>query len=322
MFRSRKKVLEALQTIRPGAGDYFVELGKKDKSTQSKQDISNQMGNMSKYIPLVKAFVKAAKKYPVYVGYDGEDLDDRSASYVPNIILLHEIADDSPLSFIIGYTHELTHMDQDRRNLLRAEDPAPPPEKFLDFLLHNLCLEAAALATEVTCIYYLSAHSRLRKKVPELAEFFYEYTEITEGRNELYGHVQNTMKDADVKDFNDLKPVWRAVFQAFFDPDSEFLATYLKDFCEQYLRRQAHNKEEKINPSQKTWGGIDNLRHITTLPGWGKMFESEGLDILDKTIRAAVLQRKNLDIIDLTRGRGQEPTTKDIENFMSLKRTP
>jgi hypothetical protein len=277
MDKSKDAVLSRVKDIRENALDYFIPIKRCNRNTEAKKEISNLTRTLFNRVPLVKSFVQAASNYPVYVGYDGLDLQQRTGSYMPNVIHLHQASDDDSLNFIQAYTHELTHMDQDRRGLLRIEDTPPESSQFVPFIVHNLCLEAAALATEVTCIYHLSEHSVLRKKIPEVSDYFNDYVTRSVGRDKLVGHVLVATENS--KSFDDLKPVWRSVFQAFFEPDSVFLKNYINDFCNKYHHKLDRALESDEPLTKKSYGSLKEIKQITTLPGWGSMFGKEGLDM-------------------------------------------
>lgn len=305
MIRNRKKVLQGLEGVRHDFRQHFIPLGAMDTATQSKKEISNLTATMRNHLPLVSAFEKAAAPYPVYVGYDGIHRAERAGSYYNNLILLHAAADESSLLFIMAYTHELTHMAQDRAGLLRADD-VPPPEKLVDFLAHNLCLEAAALATEVCSLYYLSNHSRLAQNNDEVREFYDDYVADTRGRTHLHGHVDEALRGRRIRSFDDMKPVWRKVFQAFFDPDSEFAKQYIHSFCESYLHRLKEAKDNGAALSKKSWGGLKDIKDIATLPGWGTLYDDEALPLLNHMVRASILQDRHVPLIDFTRRQAEK----------------
>jgi hypothetical protein len=212
--------------------------------------------------------------------------------------------------------HELTHMHQDRSGLLRA-DEVPPPAQFVDFLAHNLMLEAAALATEVSTIYYLAHHSRLKDDFEEVAELYDDYILQNGGRAKLHGAVLHSAQKARIKDFDGVKPVWKAVFQQFFAPDSAFMDNYVSDFCEKYL----HRLEGGAKPSRRKWGGDAELAAITTMPGWGPLFGAEAVEVLQATIRNALLQEKYLPLIDMTRNLAKRRAgqTNILQSLLQLK---
>lgn len=285
-----------MNNLRDEAQDFFIPIGTHDLSTPARKDISNLSKTLENHVPLVEEFVKAAAPYPVYVGYDGNDIPGRAGSYYNNLVLLHQDADDSSQKFILAYVHELTHMHQDRMGLLRM-DEVPPAAQLVDFLAHNLMLEAAALATEVSVIYYLAHHSRLKDDFDEIAELYDEYVSMNAGRDKLHGTVIYAAQKAKIKDFEDMKPVWKTVFQQFFAPDSPFMDNYVRDFCEKYM----HRLESEAKTSRRKWGRNEELTAITTMPGWGPLFGEEAVDILQTTIRNSLLQEKHLPLIDLTR---------------------
>jgi hypothetical protein len=315
MIRNKGQVEATVKSLRSDAQDYFIPLGGRDTSTESKKDISNLSQTLANHVPLVEAFVKAAAPYPVYVGYDGQDYPDRAGSYYRNLVLLHQAADESSEKFILAYIHELTHMHQDRKGLLRM-DEVPPPEQFLDFLAHNLMLEAAALATEVSCMYYLSRHSRLAEEFDEVEEMYDDYISQNQGRAALYCVVDEAAAKKKIKSFDDMKPVWKAVFQQFFAPDSVFMTNYVSDFCDKYMVRL----EEKAALSKKPWGGDKELAAITTMPGWGRLFGAEGVEILQGVIRGALLQDKFLPLIDMTRRTAERQHGVDNRLIQALLR--
>ena len=177
-------------------------------------------------------------------------------------------------------------------------DEVPPPNQFVDFLAHNLMLEAAALATEVSAIYFLAHHSRLKDEFDEIADLYDDYMSQNAGRAGLHGAVMQCAATNKIKKFDDMKPVWKTVFQQFFAPDSAFLNNYVRDFCEKYLQRL----DDSEKPSRKKWGGDPELKAITTMPGWGPLFGDEAVTVLQQTIRSALLQDKHLPLIDMTRG--------------------
>lgn len=305
-----------MDKMRDRAQDYFVPLGAHDITTPARKDISNLSKTLEHHLPLVAAFVKAAAPYPVYVGYDGNDLPGRAGSYYNNLVLLHQDADDSSQKFILAYVHELTHMHQDRMGLLRM-DEVPPPAQFVDFLAHNLMLEAAALATEASAIYYLARHSRLKDEFEEVAELYNDYVTQNAGRDRLHGAVVHSAQKAKIKDFDDIKPVWKTVFQQFFAPDSPFMDNYVSDFCEKYL----HRLETGVKASRRKWGGDAELAAITTMPGWGPLFGAEAVEVLQATIRNSLLQEKYLPLIDMTRNLAvrRAGQTNILQSLLQLK---
>lgn len=313
MIKNKKRVQEVMRDIRPAAADYFIPLGGMDMTTDAKREISNLTQTLSNHLPLVRDMVAGAAPYPVYVGYDGRDFADRAGTYYRNLVLLHQAADESSAKFILAYTHELTHMMQDRAGLLRADEVAKPQE-LVDFLAHNLMLEAAALATEVSCIYYLSKHSHLADDFEEIEELFDDYIAENTGRAALYGVVAQAAERHPVKDFADIKPIWRAVFQQFFAPDSAFLAHYIKDFCQSYINRI----QTDMPFAKKPWGRDADMAAITTLPGMGALFGAEGVEILQAQIRAAVLQDKFMPSIDMARSIAQRLRPQEPGNAMLI----
>jgi hypothetical protein len=307
MLANRDEVLKALHEIRPDAGDYYIPLGARDEGTQAKREISNQTETLYRRLPLIRSMVAAAKaaKWPFYVGYDGRDEGDgHFGVYKDNVISLHQDADDEPACFIQAYCHELTHLDQDRRGLLNQRLQPPGPDGLGNYLVHNLCLEAAAAATEAACLYYLSNHcGSLLKKVPEVEDFFPEYIERAEDGALIQDAIESALEEGgDIEDFHDMKRLWQALFLNFFHPDSKRMSYYVQRFCKDYAR-QAPGSD---NPSDASdWGGIEKLQLITTLPGWGPLFDPSSLPVLHRSIQSGIFQQKNAGMIDMARHIGE-----------------
>lgn len=304
MLKNREDVLKLRDSWRESAGEYFIPLGGRDTKTESKKDISNLTGTLYNHLPLVKAIVDAvaADGIPAYVGYDGQDAGTRNGTYTDNLILLHQEADDSSLAFIHAYSHELVHLDQDRRGLLREHAAVPPSNEMVNYLAHNLMLEAAAFATEAVSLYYISERSSLSEKDDEVADYFDEYAANLPSNMFMRELIEESLAGKRGNDFLSLKPAWQAAFQAFFDPDSEHVKNYLKQFSQVYLKNALEgNTEAKTKTSAGKWGGLDELKGITTMTGWGAMFPQAALPILLRTIRASIVQEKNLPMIDVVR---------------------
>ena len=300
MLKNRDDVLKLRDCWRQSAGDYFIPLGGRDTKTQAKKEISNLTGTLYNHLPLVQAIVDAAKadQIPVYVGYDGRDADTRNGTYTQNLILLHEEADESTLAFIHAYTHELVHLDQDRRDLLREGEAVPPSAGMVNYLAHNLMLEAAAFATEAVSLYYISERSELTEKDDDVQDFFDEYAAGLPANMFMRELIEESLTGKRGNDFLSLKPAWQAAFQAFFDPDSEHVKNYLKQFTQVYLK---HSLDGNTDQTGRTWGGVGELRDITTMTGWGKMFPQAALPVLLRSIRTSILQERNLPMIDVVR---------------------
>lgn len=310
MLYNRDEVLERVKGVRKKAGDYFIPLGAHDVSTQAKREISNLTGTLYNHLPLVKSIVEAAKDLPVYVGYDGESPDTRSGTYTNNLILLHDSADESSLSFMQAYTHELVHLDQDRRGLLRENERPPSPDHLVDYLAHNLMLEAAAFATEAVSLYYISNHSALNQIDDEVEGYFDEYESTLPGNGFLRFAIEDALAGKRVQNFYGMKPAWQAAFQSFFDPDSAHVANYLKQFTQVYLSKCSGASDDAANIPDNGWGGINELRAITTLPGLGPMFTQSAMPVVLRAIRASILQSKHLQTIDVVRGYAMQVTQR------------
>lgn len=299
MLINRDDVLKLRDQQRPKAKDYFIPLGGYDTKTQARKEISNLTMTLYNHLPLVQAMVDAAKDFPVYVGYDGKSPDTRNGTYTTNLILLHDAADESSLSFIQAYSHELVHLDQDRRGLLREHDPVPPPAQMVNYIAHNLMLEAAAFATEAVSLYYLSERSSLNEVDDEIEGYFDEYAATLPANMFLRDIIEEALEGKRGKDFQSLRPAWQAAFQAFFAPDSAHIANYLKQFTQVYLQKALNDEIDFGN--EREWGGVNALRNITTLPGWGAMFPQGAQPVLVRQILASIVQEKYLPLIDVVR---------------------
>lgn len=310
MLYNRDEVLERVKGVRKKAGDYFIPLGAHDTSTQAKREMSNLTGTLYNHLPLVKSIVEAAKDLPVYVGYDGNDPDTRSGTYTNNLILLHDSADESSLSFMQAYTHELVHLDQDRRGLLRENERPPSPDHLVDYLAHNLMLEAAAFATEAVSLYYISNYSTLNQIDEEVEGYFDEYESTLPGNGFLRFAIEDALAGKRVKNFHAMKPAWQAAFQSFFDPDSAHVANYLKQFTQVYLNKCGGGTNDAANIPDNGWGGINELRAITTLPGLGPMFTQSAMPVVLRAVRASILQDRHLQTIDVVRGYAEQFTRR------------
>lgn len=322
MLKNREDVLKLRDAVRDGADDYFIPLGGYDTATEEKKDISNLTCTLYNHLPLVKAIVDASADLPVYIGYDGRDIHTRNATYTENLILLHQPADDSTLSFIHAYTHELVHLDQDRRGLLHEHSPVPPAREMVNYLAHNLMLEAAAFATEAVSLYFVSERSALVDVDDEVETYFDEYADTMPPNVFIRSVIEEALEGKRGRDFQSLKPAWQAVFQSFFEPDSAHLANYLKQFTPLYLQKSLNGQTEL---EQKTpaaeWGSAAMLREITTMTGWGPMFPQGAIPVLLRTIRAAVTQEKYLPMIDMARSHvaAREPS---MDNILSVLTQP
>ena len=320
MLNNRDEVLKLLDGVRERADDYFIPLGGHDTGTQAKKDISNLTGTLYNHLPLVKAIVDAAAGLPVYAGYDGKDVETRNGTYTDNLILLHEPADESTLSFIHAYTHELVHLDQDRRGLLREHSPVPPSHNMVDYLAHNLILEAAAFATEAVSLYYISERSSLNEVDDEVEGYFDEYGATLPPNVFIRDLIETSLEGKRGKDFHSLKPAWQVAFQSFFEPDSAYVANYLKQFTQVYLNKFLKDETElQKDAPPADWGSAAMLRDITTMTGWGPMFPQGAIPVLLRTIRAAVVQEKHLPMIDVVRTHvwEREPSARNIARFLS-----
>lgn len=304
MLTNRDDVLAILRGARKKPLNFFIPLGGYDDKTQAKKDISNLTGTLYNHLPLSRAIVDAAVELPFYVGYDGNSPDTRSSSYTSNLILLHEEADESTLAFIQGYVHELVHLDQDRRGLLREYEAVPAIPYMVDFLAHNLMLEAAAFAVEAISLYYLSEYSALVEVEDEVQDYFDDYADSLPGNIFMRDIIEESLDGKVFKGFQSLKPAFQAVFQSFFAPDSAHMGNYLKQFSEVYLNARLDPQTTRINRTvaDRDWGGEKALRDITTITGWGRMFPQGAMPVLLRQIRAAILQEKYLPMIDLVRG--------------------
>ena len=317
MLKNREDVLKLRDSWRESAGDHFIPLGGRDTKTESKKDISNLTATLYNHLPLVKAIVDAvaADGIPAYVGYDGQYAGTRNGTYTDNLILLHQEADESSLAFIHAYSHELVHLDQDRRGLLREHAAIPPSYEMVNYLAHNLMLEAAAFATEAVSLYYISERSTLPDKDDEVLDCFDEYAAGLPSNMFMRELIEESLEGKRGNDFLSLKPAWQAAFQAFFDPDSEHVKNYLKQFSQVYLKNALEgNTEAKAQSSAGKWGGLNELKGITTMTGWGPMFPQAALPILLRTIRASIVQEKNLPMIDIVRS--HVSTLEQAENSL------
>lgn len=316
MLKSKDKVLAKLETIRSNAQDYFIPLGGSDHETTAKKEISNLTMTLRHHLQTVDAMVTALEDKPVYVGYDGRRNGKRSGTYSENAVVLHDIADESTRDFITAYTHELTHADQDRRGLLREYEAPENPSHLVDFLAHNLALEAAAFATEATSLYFVSNHTSLPDACEEVADYFNEYCSELAGRETLPFIFPEKLKDTEVNEMADMKDAWRAAFMTFFEPDSKHVQNYLGHFCQDYLRRLQHKPDEdggklKRAFNDRAWGDNKSIKAITKIPGMGQMFGKEGLDILQQVIRSSIVREKNISLLDLTRSQAPKPQEID-----------
>lgn len=300
MLDNRNRVLKLREEFREKSRQFFIPLGGFDDKTAAKREISNLTTTLYNHLPLVKAITDAAKGMPVYVGYDGQQPETRSGTYTRNLILLHEAADESSLSFIHAYSHELVHLDQDRRGLLREDDAVPPPEQFVSYLAHNLMLEAAAYATEAVSLYYISEWSKLRDVDDEIEDYFDQYAAEITSNIYLRTIIEDAVAEGKGRQFNRLKPAWQAVFQHFFAPDSDHAANYIRQFSKVYLNRAQNNKIDW--QAAPRWGGLKELEDITTMPGWGAVFPKAALPVLLRQINAGITQEKHLATIDVVRG--------------------
>lgn len=322
MLNNRDDVLKLRDNVRKRAGNYFIPLGGYDISTEKKKDISNLTGTLYNHLPLVKAIVDASADLPVYVGYDGQEVETRNGTYTENLILLHQPADESTLSFIHAYTHELVHLDQDRRGLLHENDPVPPAREMVNYLAHNMMLEAAAFATEAVSLYFISERSSLSEVDDEVEGYFDEYADTMPPNVFIRETIEEPLEGRRGRDFQSLKPAWQAVFQSFFEPDSAHLANYLKQFTRLYLYKSVNGLTEL---EQKTpaaeWGSAALLKEITTMTGWGPMFPQAAIPVLLRTIRAAITQEKHLPMIDMARSHvaAREP---NMDNILSVLTGP
>lgn len=315
MLKKQDQVLSLRDCWRESAGDYFIPLGGRDTTTEAKKDISNLTATLYNHLPIVRAIVDATKSdnIPVYVGYDGRNDGTRNGTYTQNLILLHEEADESTLAFIHAYSHELVHLDQDRRGLLREHAPIPPTSEMVNYLAHNLMLEAAAFATEAVSLYYISERSSLSEKDEDVADYFDEYAANLPSNMFIRDVIEDSLAGKRGTDFLSLKPAWQAAFQEFFNPDSEHVKNYLKQFTQVYLQKAVAKSTEhtaKPNAGQptetpKNWGGINELKEITTMTGWGAMFPQAALPILRRAIIATIVQERNLPVIDVVRNYAQ-----------------
>lgn len=310
MLKNREKVLEKLEDIRSNARDYFIPLGGYDDSTDSTQEISNITGTIFNKLPHIKAMVEALEKYPVYVGYDGQSPADRIGKYQDNILSLHDRADEDSKYFIAAYTHELTHADQDRRGLFRKDVPENSDE-LTGFLKHNLALEAAAYATEITSLYYMSRFSGLEESYPEILDYFDDYCAENTGYEALPFLIEGNVDTDDVEGFADMKKAWRSVFLSFFEPDSKRADFYISRFCQDYLGRAKCPDSLKEEFNDKPWATMKDLKAITTLPGLGAMFSEQALEVVSEVMRSNIVREKNLPLLDLTRS--QAPRAKDVD---------
>lgn len=316
MLKNKDKVLAKLETIRSNAQDYFIPLGGSDHGTTEKKEISNLTMTLRRHVQTVDAMVTGLENKPVYVGYDGRNYGNRTGTYSENTVILHDIADESTKDFIMAYTHELTHADQDRRGLLREHEAPENPSRLVDFLVHNLALEAAAFATEAISLYYVSNHTSLPDVDEEVAEYFNEYCYERQGREALPFLFPEKLKDTEVNEMADMKDAWRAAFMTFFEPDSKHVQNYLGHFCQDYLRRLQHRPDENGTALKKAfndraWGDNKSLKAITKIPGMGQMFGKEGLDILQQVIRGSIVREKNLPLLDLARSQAPKPQKID-----------
>lgn len=300
MLDNRKQVLKLREEFRKKSGQFFIPLGGYDDKTAAKREISNLTTTLYNHLPLVRAITDAASEKPVYVGYDGRSPETRNGTYTSNLLLLHEAADESSLSFIHAYSHELVHLDQDRRGLLREDAKAPPPEKLTAYLAHNLMLEAAAYATEAVSMYYISEWSSLREVDEEVEGYFDEYASAVPSNLYLRSIIEDAVGDNKRQTFNSLKPAWQAVFQHFFAPDSDHVKNYIEQFGRVYLDRVQKGQVDWSGGEK--WGGVAELEAITTLPGWGKVFPKAALPVLNRQIMTTVTQDKYLMMIDVVRG--------------------
>jgi hypothetical protein len=331
MLRSSEKVLDKLKMIRENAQDYFVPLGKMDKSTEAKREISNLSNTLKFRIPLIGAFIKAAQNYPTYVGYDGLSIPNYLGKYSDNIVKLSQAADDSTPVFIRALGHELTHLDQDRRNLLRKNEALPFPSDLVGFVAQRVTLEAAAVASEVSSLYFFArdpylAHRKkktLSKKHPEVKTYFEEVLH-DENINAIGFAALSAGDGKDVRKKEVFKAVWKEAFVSFFTPNSSLVSKYVTGACHEYLNRanQAYEQGKSFSADKK-WGDIESLKAITTLPHYGRMFSDEALAVLQHFVIASVDQSFHKEILSLTQNQVAETYNSDkgVASFlMGLKK--
>ena len=309
-------VLHHLESIRPDYEDFFIRLGDKDTSTQSKKEITSLTGVLYDHLPMVRVIVDTLEPYPFYVGYDGSRPATRNGTYSTNVLSLHESADEDVQDFIHAYSHELVHADQDFRNLLRDRDLPQGAEDLVPFLAHNLALEAAAFATEAITFHFLSQCPDLLDIDPTCAELFGNYIQ-SPGRDLVIYHIQESLPDKEGPlDFDDYADAWRRLFLSFFDPDSEHLNNYISAFSENFLHRMkqlaerekenGHKEGENIlqrafEKNDRPWGNAADLKAITTMPYLGEMFGDDALTPVSHMIESAITQKRFDPLLATTR---------------------
>lgn len=298
MLEDRDIVLGVMQRIRKDPERFYIPLGTYDASSRIKKGLSNATGTLYNHVPIVKSIVESCRDAPVYVGYSGVNSQRAHAGYAANILSLHRGAQDEDRIFAQAYIHELVHLDQDRRGL-RGPDMPPPPECLGDYVLHFHYLEAAAYATEVVSLMYLSHHSEVGQRVEEIAGYFAEYIQET-GDSEILLQMADAQKGHKIKRFEDMRPAWQAAFQHFFHPDSAKLGAYKDSICDGHIQKIMALRDTDAKTEKYDWGSLDHLRAIATLPGWGPMFDEAVLPFIARYARAATLQDRQIEKINWT----------------------
>jgi len=297
MLKNREDVWKFLNSIDDDAKDSFLPLGAQDDTTPAKAELSHLTKTIADNLPVVKSMVAACSHLPLYVGYSNA-LGENKGCYINNAILL-ENSDDLGHSFIQDYVHELTHIDQDRRGLLRYGANPPNARHMVDYLQHNMVLEAAAHANDVIALYYFSQYSDARTKNEDVDNLFGDFCAEDPENAKLLPIIKDSMKHKKPANFYEMKPAWQAVFQNFFHPDSFLLTDYLKYYLDQYMQKKTSPDPQL--PCPRSWGQEREILAITTMPGWGPVFDPAVISVLRRQIMASILQEKHMGMIELFR---------------------
>jgi|GEM_PF-1560182 len=336
MNKDHDAVLRRLAIIRDDYKDFFIPLGTVDKSTEAKHTLSSLTHVLYENSPIIKAITDRLKDTPVYVGFDGQDPEGRNATYSENLILMHagtdEDSDDEITNFVQAYSHELMHLDQDARGLLRESDVPSSPREIIGFLMHNLTLEAAAFATEAITMHYLSYYAGLEEIDPTTETMFANYLDKPGRECVPYAIEDKLPKDQNAFEFSDYNEAWKELFLSFFDPDSKHLSHYVPAFCQDLVKRldsvqkdpeqTAQSPQLKSTFNETSWASAADLKAITTIPGMGEMFSSDSWRVISHSILAAVTQKKFEPVLQMTRGQATDkmPAQIDLGAILSTLR--
>lgn len=307
MYSERDIVLRQLATLCPHYRDCFIPIGTYDDSTVQKREISNLTQTLYNNTLIVPEIVDNLRSYPCYVGFSGQQDFESNSAYLSNSIIIHAQAEDTELAVTQGYVHELVHADADRRGLVLEPMPRDSSQ-LIDFLVHNLMMEAAAHATEAVVIHHLSTQSQLSESLEGVKDLFDEYGANYPDRQRIWFAVKQAYADTDYDDnLSKTQWAWLNAFKAFFTAGTPLLEYYTQHYCNDFMNLPVSDHRPEFSTKDGLTKHFDHipegstqaLRAIMDIPGLslGAKLANPRSEL--EGIRHAVTARPNSIAIDL-----------------------